>query len=78
MRLKVISTSSLEDVHGLLDIVHLKVYVLPAVPLKVDVGLVGVLIVPPVPLTIVHKPVPVVGVLPPSVTVVNPHVLEPV
>jgi hypothetical protein len=76
--LNVITTSSVEAVHGLLAIVHLNVYVVPAVPEKVDVLLVGVVIVPPVPLTMLHVPVPTVGALPSSVTVVNPQVAAPV
>jgi hypothetical protein len=72
--LNLITTSSVDAVHGLLDIVHLRVYVVTAVPLNVEVALAGVVIVPPVPLTILHKPVPIAGVLPPSVTLVNPHV----
>ena len=51
---------------------------LPATPLKVDVGLEGVVIAPPVPLTILQVPVPAIGVLPASVTVVNPQVDAPV
>jgi hypothetical protein len=56
--------------------VHLNVYVAPAVPVKVDVGLDVVVIVPPVPLTMLQVPVPTVGVLPANVTVVNPQVAE--
>jgi hypothetical protein len=55
-----------------LDTVHLKIYVTQAVPVNVEVGLVGVVIVPPVPLTIVHNPVPAVGVLPARVTDMAP------
>ena len=59
---------------------------LPAVPEKVDVGLVGVVIVPPVPETIIQLPVaagvpggpPPEGALPASVTVVDPQVAIPV
>ena len=72
--LNVITTSSVDAVHGLFEIVHLKVYDVPAVPAKVEVRLVGVVIVPPVPLTMLHVPVPTVGALPSSVTVVNPQV----
>ena len=35
----------------------------PAVPVKADVGLVGVVIVPPAPDTMLQEPVPMVGVL---------------
>jgi hypothetical protein len=73
--LNVMTTSSV-DVHGLFDIVHLKVYVEPAVPVKVDVGLLASANEPPVPLTMLQAPVPTVGVLPPRVTEVNPHVVE--
>ena len=58
--------------------VHLKVYAAPAVPVKVDVGLVAVVIVPPVPLTMLHAPVPTVGTLPARVTEVSPQVADPV
>jgi hypothetical protein len=76
--LNLITTSSVDAVHGLFDIVHLNVYVAPAVPVKVDVGLDGVVIVPPVPLTMLQAPVPFDGALPANVTVVNPQVDEPV
>ena len=76
--LNVILTSSFEGAHGALDIVHRKTYAVPAVPVKVEVGLVGVVIVPPVPDTIVHNPVPTTGVLAARVTDVNPHVAAPV
>jgi hypothetical protein len=76
--LNVITTSSVDGVQGLFEIVHLNVYVEPAKPLKVEVALDGVVIVPPVPLTMLQAPVPTEGVLPARVTVVNPHVDEPV
>ena len=76
--LNVITTSSLDAVHGEFDIVHLNVYVDPAVPLNVDVGLDELLNVPPLPLTIDHKPVPTDGLFPAKVTVVSPQVEEPV
>ncbi len=69
-----IITSSLEKVHGPLDTVHLKSYVFPLIPLKVEVGLEAFVKEPPVPETILHKPVPTVGVLPANVTEVNPQV----
>ena len=47
-------------------------------PVKVLVGLAGVVIVPPVPETIDQSPVPTVGVFAASVTVVSPHVVTPV
>ena len=76
--LNVITTSSVEAVQGLFEIVHLNVYVVPAVPLNVDVALAGVVIVPPDPDTMLQAPVPAEGALPASVTVVNPHVVAPV
>ena len=36
---------------------------MPAAPVKVEVGLVGVVIVPPAPLMMLQEPVPTVGVL---------------
>ena len=47
-------------------------------PVKVLVGLPGVVIVPPVPETIDHEPVPIEGALAASVTVVSPQVAAPV
>ena len=76
--LNAITTSSVEAVHGLLLILQRNVYVLPAVPVKVDVGLEEVVTVPPVPLIILHAPVPTVGVLAARVTVVSPQVAAPV
>jgi hypothetical protein len=76
--LNVITTSSVDAVQGLFDIVHLRVYVVPAVPLNVEVALVGVVIVPPAPDTMLHAPVPKVGVLAASVTLVKPQVAAPV
>ena len=55
-------------------IVQRRVYDVPAVPVKVLVGLVGVAIVPPIPVTILHKPDPTIGAFAPRVTVVIPHV----
>ena len=46
---------------------------MPAVPVKVDVGLDGVVTVPPEPLTIVQAPVPVVAVLAANVIVFVEH-----
>ena len=42
-------TSSVDAVHGALLIVHLSTYAVPATPVKVLVGLVGVVTVPPAP-----------------------------
>jgi hypothetical protein len=64
--------SSDDALHGLLDIVHLNTYPTPAVPVNVEVGLVGVVILPPVPLTMVHNPVPTTGVFPARVTDMAP------
>jgi hypothetical protein len=77
-RLKVISTSSVETPHGLLDIVHRNAYVDPAVPLKVEVVLDELVIAPPAPLMMLQTPVPAAGELPANVIVVNPHVVDPV
>lgn len=63
----VITTSSVEAVQGALLIVQRKVYVVPATPVKADVGLEGVVIEPPVPLMMLHAPVPTVGVFAASV-----------
>ena len=68
-----ILTSSVDGVHGALVIVHLSVYAVPATPVKVLVGLVGVVTVPPAPEVIVHAPVPTAGVLAARVAVVTPH-----
>jgi hypothetical protein len=76
--LKVMLTLLVEAVQGLLLIVHRKVYAVPAVPVKVEVGEEAVPNDPPVPLTTVHAPVPTVGALPVSVTEVRPHVAVPV
>ena len=76
--MNVILTSSVDAVHGALEIVQRNTYAVPAVPVKVLVGLVGVVIVPPRPLTILHAPVPTTGVLAARVAVVNPHIAAPV
>jgi hypothetical protein len=74
----VILTSSVDGVQGAFEIVHLNVYAVPATPVKVLVGLVGVVTVPPAPDVIVHAPVPTAGVLAARVTVVSPQVAEPI
>ena len=51
---------------------------LPAVPLKLEVGLEAAPKLPPAPLMILHDPVPLIGAFAPSVTVVNPQVAAPV
>ena len=71
--MKVIVTSSVLAVQGALLIVHRNVYVFPAVPLKVLVGLEAVPKLPPVPLTMLHPPVPTVGVLAANVVLVTPQ-----
>ena len=71
-------TSSVDAVHGALVIVHLRTYAVPAVPVNVLTGLVGVVTVPPAPLIILHDPVPTAGILAASVAVVNPHIAAPV
>ena len=58
--------------------VHLKVYVVPDVPLKVEVGLFTSPKLPPVPLTTLQLPVPSTGVLAASVSSVSPQVVPPV
>ena len=65
--LKVMVTSSVLAVQGALLIVQRNVYVVPAVPLKVLVGLDAVPKLPPVPVTTLHAPVPTVGVFAASV-----------
>ena len=69
-----IITSSVDAVQGLLLIVQRKVYVEPAVPLKVLVGLDVDVMVPPDPLTIDQVPLPVEGALAARVTDVSPQV----
>lgn len=76
-RLKVITTSSVDAAQGALLIVHRKVYVEPAVPLKLDVGLDALPKDPPLPLITLQEPEPMVGVLPASVTLVRPQVEIP-
>jgi hypothetical protein len=63
----VIETFENVAVHGGLEIVQVRTYVVPAVPVNVDVGLVGVVITPPAPDEIVHNPVPTAGAFPASV-----------
>jgi hypothetical protein len=78
LRLNVTTTSLVDAVQGLFDMVHLKVYVVPAMPVKVDVALDGVVTVPPTPDTILQAPVPTDGTFAASVTLVNPQVAAPV
>ena len=72
------TTSSEEVAHGLLLIVHLKVYVDPGVPLNADVRLEGSITVPPEPLAMLHVPVPTTGAVAASVTLETPQVEKPV
>jgi hypothetical protein len=74
----VIVISSVDEVHGGLLIVHLKTYVVPAVPVNVLLGLFADAIFPPVPDTMLHDPVPTAGVLAASDVLVSPHIEEPV
>lgn len=64
-----ITTSSEEEAHGELDIVHLNVVAPRPRAVTPEVGEVAVVIVAD-PDTTVHKPVPVAGVFPASVAVV--------
>jgi hypothetical protein len=75
--LNVITTSSV-DVHEPFVMVQRKVYVFPATPEKLEIGLDAVVIEPPVPLTMLHDPVPTLGVLPANGIEVNPQVVAPV
>ena len=68
-------TSSKDARQGLLLIVHLTMYVEPAVPLKPDVALKAFTNVPPAPLTTFQLPVPIAGVFPARVTDVKPQTL---
>ena len=72
--MKVVMTLLVDAAQGLLEMVHLNVYVAPAVPLNVEVGLEGVLIVPPDPEIMLQAPVPTEGVLAASETDVKPQV----
>jgi hypothetical protein len=76
--LNVIITSSVDGVQGPFEIVQRKVYTVPAVPLKVDVGLAAFEKLPPAPLTILHAPVPIAAAFAARITVVNPQVAAPV
>lgn len=70
-------TSSVEEPHGLLLMVHRSVYDAPAVPLNAEVGLEAFPKEPPVPLTILQEPVPVDGKFAAKETVVSPQVEVP-
>ena len=65
--------SSVLAVQGALLIVQRNVYVLPAVPVKVLVGLLVVVMLPPVPEIMLQAPVPTVTALPAKVVLVTPH-----
>jgi hypothetical protein len=58
--------------------VHRRIDIIPGVPVKVDVGLLGLLNDPGAPPTTVHVPVPGDALLPASVTVVSPQVAAPI
>lgn len=58
----VTTTSSVDAAQGLFVTVHRKVYELPAIPVKFDVGEDAVVMFPPAPEMIDHEPVPTVGV----------------
>ena len=58
-------------------IVQRRMYVLPAIPVKVVLYREALANEPPVQLNIVHAPVPIVGLLAARVIVVNPHVAAP-
>ena len=64
----VITTSFVLAVQGALEIVQRNVYVVPATPVNVEVGLVGVDTEPPAPDIMLQAPIPITGVLPARVT----------
>ena len=68
LAVKLITTSSVLGEQGALLIVHLNVYVVPATPVNVEVGLDAVVTLPPAPDMILQAPVPTVGVLAARVT----------
>ena len=61
-------TSSVEEVHGALAMVHLNTELVPVMPLTVALGLLIPVIIP-VPLTRLHVPVPTIAVFPDKVAV---------
>ena len=67
-----------EAVLGALEMVQRRVYVEPAVPLKVVARLEALAKEPPVPLSMLHIPVPTAGESAARVTVVRPQVAAPV
>jgi hypothetical protein len=71
----IVITTSSDEVHVPLDVVHLNVADVPGTsPVSPDVAEAGVVIVA-APLTTVHKPVPTPGVLPANVAVVELHIV---
>ena len=78
LTLNVTTISSVEAGQGALEIVHLKVYVFPAVPENVVFLNAGLANDPPTPATMLHPPVPTAGLFAARVTVVNPQVAAPV
>ena len=73
---KAITTSSVEGVQVELVMVQRKVYVVPAVPIKVEVEEAAFEKEPPVPEITVQAPVPTVGAFALSAVEVNPHKLN--
>jgi hypothetical protein len=73
--LNVMTTSSVDAVQGVFDMVQRSVYDEPAIPEKDDAGLEIDDMVPPVPLIMLHAPVPAVAAFAASVTEVCPHVV---
>ena len=72
--LNVIATVSVKAVQGALEMVHTKIYALPAIPLNKVVGLVASTKVPPIPLKMLQIPVPIAGVFAARLREVNPQV----
>ena len=68
LRLKVITTSSVESVPELFDMHQRRQYLPPPRPYKVEVWLEALLKDPPVPDTTLHIPIPIAGELAASVT----------
>ena len=67
----VIITSSVVAEQGAFVTVHRRVYTVPRVPVKSEIGSEGSVTVPPAPEMIDHSPVPILGALP-----ANPVVVE--
>ena len=69
---KLMITSSMDAPQGALVIVQRNVYDVPAAPVNVDEGLVGLVTVPPAPLMMLQEPLPTPGALAANVVDV-PH-----